>query len=47
MGVVIEVLDSLLRLLTDQRTMQALKDEGNGKARGPAQADIGAMPESW
>ena len=40
MGVVIEVLESLLRLLTDQRTMQALKDEGNGKARGPAQADI-------
>jgi hypothetical protein len=40
MGVVIEVLESLLRLLTDQRTMRALKDEGNGKARGPAQADI-------
>jgi hypothetical protein len=40
MGVVIEVLESLLRLLTDQRTMQVLKDEGNGKARGPAQADI-------
>ena len=40
MGVVIEVLESLLRLLSDQRTMQALKDEGNGKARGPAQADI-------
>ena len=40
MGVVIEVLESLLRLLSDKRTMQALKKEGNGKARGPAQADI-------
>jgi len=40
MGVVIEVLESLLRLLSDERTMQALKEEGNGKARGPAQADI-------
>ena len=40
MGVVIEVLHSLQRLLSDKRTMQALKDEGNGKARGPAQADI-------
>ncbi len=40
MGVVVEVLESLLRLLSDERTMQALKKEGNGKARGPAQADI-------
>lgn len=40
MGVVIEVLESLLRLLSDERTMQALKEEDNGKARGPTQADI-------
>ena len=40
LGVVVEVLESLLRLLTDKRTTQALKEEGNGKARGPAQADI-------
>ncbi len=40
MGVVIEVLESLLKLLSDTRTARALKAEGNGKARGPAQADI-------
>ena len=40
MGVVIEVLESLLRLLSDERTMQALKEEGNGKALAPARADI-------
>ncbi len=40
MGVVIEVLESLLRLLSDTRTARALKAEGNGKARRPAQADI-------
>lgn len=40
MGVVIEVLESLLKLLSDTRTARALKEEGNGKARGPAQADI-------
>ena len=40
MGVVIEVLESLLRLLSDERTRQALKEEGNGKALGPARADI-------
>ncbi len=40
MGVVIEVLESLLRLLSDERTLQALKEEGNGKALGPARADI-------
>ena len=40
MGVVIEVLESLLKLLSDTRTARALKEEGNGKARGPARADI-------
>ncbi len=40
MGVVIEVLESLLKLLSDTRTARALKEEGNGKAQGPAQADI-------
>ncbi len=40
MGVVIEVLESLLKLLSDTRTARALKEEGNGKARGPGQADI-------
>ena len=40
MGVVIEVLESLLKLMSDTRTALALKEEGNGKARGPAQADI-------
>ena len=40
MGVIIEVLESLLRLLSDKRTMQTLKEEGNGEARGPTQADI-------
>ncbi len=40
MGVVIEVLESLLRLLSDTRTARALKEEGNGNARGPTQADI-------
>ncbi len=40
LGAVVEVFESLLRLLTDKRTTQALKEEGNGKARGPAQADI-------
>ncbi len=40
MGVVIEVLESLLKLLSDTRTARALREEGNGKARGPAQSDI-------
>ena len=40
MGVVVEVLESLLKLLSDTRTARALKEEGNGKARGPTQADI-------
>ena len=40
MGVVIEVLESLLKLLSDTRTARALREEGNGKARDPAQADI-------
>ena len=40
MGVVVEVLESLLKLLSDTRTARALIEEGNGKARGPAQADI-------
>ncbi len=40
LGDVVEVLESLLKLSSDERTMQALKEEGNGKARGPAQADI-------
>ncbi len=40
LGFVVEVLESLLKLLSDTRTARALKEEGNGKARGPAQADI-------
>jgi len=40
MGVVVEVLESLLRLLSDKRTMQALKEESNDKSLGPAQAEI-------
>ncbi len=36
----VEVLGSLLKLLSDTRTARALKAEGNGNARGPAQADI-------
>ncbi len=39
-GVAIEVLESLLRLLSDERTIHALKKEGNGKELGPARADI-------
>ncbi len=40
LGFVVEVLESLLKLLSDTRTARALKEEGNGKARGPTQADI-------
>ena len=40
LGFVVEVLESLLKLLSDTRIARALKEEGNGKARGPAQADI-------
>jgi len=46
MGVVVEVLESLLKLLSDTRTARALKEEGNGKARGPPQADIEGIIQS-
>ena len=40
MAVIVEVLDSLLGLLSDARTMQALKSEGNGKTRSSTGASV-------
>ncbi len=40
MAVVVEVLDSLLGLLSDARTLQALRGNGNGKARDSTGASV-------
>lgn len=39
-GVVVEILESLLKLTIDDRTAKALRSEGNGQSHGPTLADI-------
>ena len=40
LGVVVEVLKAILKLSSDERTAEVLRAEGNGKARGPTEADV-------
>ncbi len=40
LGDVVEVLESLLKLSSDERTAEALKDEGNGEERGRTTVNV-------
>ncbi len=40
LGDVVEILESLLKLSSDERTAEALKDEGNGEERGRTTVNV-------
>ncbi len=46
LGVVVEILEALVKLSSDTRTAEALRAEGNGEPRGPTRVDVERIVET-